>query len=55
MEFLKKFLKNDTTVIGLCDLKRRQTFNSFNFAQQYNFAQPFNQSPEQVFTSNMRF
>lgn len=31
MDFLKNFLKNDKTVVGLCDLKRRQTVNSFNF------------------------
>jgi len=42
MDFLKNFLKNDKTVVGLCDLKRRQALNTFNFAKQYNFTQPFN-------------
>jgi len=32
MDFLKNFMKNDKTVVGLCDLKRRQAVNSFNFA-----------------------
>lgn len=34
MDFLKKFMKNDNTVVGLCDLKRRTAINSFNFAGQ---------------------
>lgn len=54
MEFLKNFLKNDTTVVGLCDLKRRQTFSSFNFARQYNFSQPFTPATEQVFLANVK-
>lgn len=41
MDFLKNFLKNDKTVVGLCDLKRRQAVNSFNFANQYHFTRPF--------------
>lgn len=40
MDFLKRFMKNDTTVVGLCDLKRRQAVNSFNFARQYSFSRP---------------
>jgi hypothetical protein len=55
MEFLKKFLSNDTTVVGLCDLKRRQTFNSFNYSNQYNFTQPFNQAPERILATNIKF
>lgn len=41
MDFLKNFLKNDKTVVGLCDLKRRQAINSFNFSNQYRFTSPY--------------
>ncbi|MCD8378075.1 MAG: hypothetical protein LUB59_04725 [Candidatus Gastranaerophilales bacterium] len=41
MNFIKKLFKNESTVVGLCDLKRRQAVNSFNFAKTYNFSQPF--------------
>lgn len=41
MDFFKKLLKNDTTVVGLCDLKRRTTLNSFGFIKGYNFSRPF--------------
>ncbi len=41
MDFLKNFLKNDKTVVGLCDLKRRQTVNSFNLERLNNFSRPF--------------
>lgn len=37
MDFLKKFMKNDNTVVGLCDLKRRTAINSFNFAGHNGF------------------
>ena len=37
MDFLKNFLKNDKTVVGLCDLKRREAINSFNFARYGSF------------------
>ena len=30
MDFLKNFLKNDSTVVGLCELKRKEALNSFN-------------------------
>lgn len=42
MDFLKKFLKNDNTVVGLCDLKRRTAINSFIGLKQYNLNRPFN-------------
>ncbi len=38
MDFLKKFLKNDNTVVGLCELKRKTTLNSFS---QYGFNRSF--------------
>jgi hypothetical protein len=41
MDFFKKFFENDKTVVGLCDLKRRQTVNSFNFARLQSFNRPF--------------
>ena len=41
MNFIKKLFKNDSTVVGLCDLKRRQAVNSFNFVKQYNIDRPF--------------
>ncbi len=41
MDFFKKFLKNDNTVVGLCDLKRRTAINSFGFMKGYNFSRPF--------------
>ena len=44
MDFLKNFLKDDKTVVGLCDLKRRQVANSFNFATQSGFNRGFAQS-----------
>lgn len=46
MDFIKKLFQNDTTVVGLCDLKRRQAVNSFNFTKQYNFNQPFSVNTE---------
>ena len=46
MDFIKKLFKNDSTVVGLCDLNRRQAVNSFNFAKQYNFSQPFSANTE---------
>ena len=39
MDFLKKFMKNDNTVVGLCHLKRRTAINSFNFAGHSGFGQ----------------
>ena len=41
MDFLKNFLKNDSTVVGLCELKRREAINSFNFAFQSGFNKSF--------------
>ncbi len=41
MDFLKKFMNNDKTVVGLCDLKRRTAINSFNFARQGGFNRSF--------------
>jgi hypothetical protein len=41
MDFLKKFFENDKTVVGLCDLKRRQAVNSFNFGRLQSFNRPF--------------
>lgn len=55
MDFLKKLFDNDKTVVGLCDLKRRQTFNSFNFSRQYNFGQPFCPVPEQAMFAGAKF
>lgn len=55
MEFLKKFFSNDTTVIGLCELKRRQTINSFNFSRNYNFSQPFTPVAEPIYMMNGKF
>ena len=43
MDFLKKFLKNDSTVVGLCELKRREAINSFNFAFQNGFNRTYAQ------------
>lgn len=44
MDFLKNFLKNDKTVVGLCDLKRRQVVNSFNFAARSGFNRGYTSS-----------
>ena len=41
MDFLKKFLKNDSTVVGLCELKRREAINSFNFAFNNGFGRAY--------------
>lgn len=38
MDFLKKFLKNDNTVVGLCDLKRRTVLSTFS-GQSFGFSQ----------------
>lgn len=47
MKFLKNLFKNESTVVGLCDLKRRQAINSFCFARQYNVSQPFGMRQQQ--------
>lgn len=49
MNLLKNFFKNDSTVVGLCDLKRRTVVNSFNFAQNYTFTQPVFERPQPIF------
>jgi len=49
MDFFKNFMKNDKTVVGLCDLKRRQVVNSFNFAARAGF----NRGYAQAFTSEI--
>ena len=46
MDFIKKLFENDSTVVGLCDLKRRQAVNSFNFTQQFNCNRPFTINPD---------
>lgn len=49
MNLLKNFFKNDSTVVGLCDLKRRTVVNSFSFTQNYAFTQPVFERPQPVF------
>ena len=53
MDFLKKFMKNDNTVVGLCDLKRRTAINSFNFAGQGGFGRSFAPSYAETFSSSI--
>lgn len=49
MNLLKNFFKNDSTVVGLCDLRRRQAVNSFTFAQNFAFTQPVFERPTPIF------
>ena len=51
MDFLKNFLKNDKTVVGLCDLKRRTAINSFNFAGCNGFNRAFAPSYAETLSS----
>ena len=44
MDFLKNFMKNDKTVVGLCDLKRRQVAHTFNFNGFNTFNRPLQTS-----------
>ena len=44
MDFFKKFFENDKTVVGLCDLKRRQAVNSFSFGRLQSFGGGFNKT-----------
>lgn len=46
MDFLKKFLKNESTVVGLCELKRKEAINSFNFAFQNGYNKSFGRSSD---------
>lgn len=55
MNLLKNFFKNDSTVVGLCDLKRRQMVNAFNYQQQYAFSQPVFERPVPSFASQRLF
>ena len=48
MDFIKKLFENDSTVVGLCDLKRRQAVNSFNFTGQFNYNRPFTINPDAI-------
>lgn len=50
MNLLKNFFKNDSTVVGLCDLKRRQAINTFAYGQNYYFSQPVFERPQPSFT-----
>lgn len=49
MNLLKNFFKNDSVVVGLCDLKRRQAINTFRFAQQFYFSQPVFEPTQPLF------
>lgn len=49
MNLFKNFFKNDSTVVGLCDLKRRQAINSFAYSQNYYFTQPVFERPQPSF------
>lgn len=49
MNLLKNFFKNDSTVVGLCDLKRRTVVNSFSYAQNFAFSQPVFELKQPVF------
>lgn len=49
MDLLKNFFKNDSTVIGLCDLRRRTAVNSFVFAQNFAFSQPVFERQQPIF------
>lgn len=44
MDFLKKFLKNDSTVVGLCELKRKEALNSFNLVLNNGISKSFIQT-----------
>ena len=48
MDFLKKFMKNNNTVVGLCDLKRRTAINSFNSIGLSGFNSGFNTSAKSI-------
>ena len=41
MDFLKNFLKNDKTVVGLCELKRKTTLNSFAGVNKLSFSNEY--------------
>ena len=49
MNLLKNFFKNDSTVVGLCDLKRRQAINAFSYGQNYYFNHPSFERPQTGF------
>lgn len=49
MNLLKNFFKNDSTVVGLCDLRRRQAVNSFTYAPNFAFTQPVFERPTPIF------
>ena len=46
MDFLKNFLKNDSSVVGLCELKRKEAINSFNFNFQSGFNKTLSKASE---------
>ena len=48
MDFLKKFMKNDNTVVGLCDLRRKTAINSFNLMGLNGFNRGFNTTSTQI-------